>query len=106
MAPENRVSAYQQHEMHEASSMAGRVREQASDVYHQATDIVKQNPATSALITFGLGLGVGLAITALLATPQRRRSPSWLEAHLPDNFSKQVADAVSRVLPEALSRRL
>jgi hypothetical protein len=105
MAPENRVSAYQQHEMHEGG-VAERIREQASDVYHQATDMVKENPATTTLLTFGLGLGLGLVITALLATPQRRRVPSWLEAHLPDNFSKQVADAVSRVLPEALARRM
>ena len=105
MAPENRVSAYQQHEMHE-SGMAERVREQASEMCHQATDMVKDNPATSALLTFGLGLGVGLALTALLSTPGRRRAPSWLEAHLPDNFSKQVADALSRVLPDALSRRM
>jgi hypothetical protein len=105
MAPENRVSAYQQHELHE-SGMSGRLRDQASEMCHQATDMVKDNPATSALLTFGLGLGVGLAVTALLAAPQRRRAPSWLEAHLPDNFSKQVADAVSRVLPEALARRM
>lgn len=100
MAPENRVSAYEQHEMHgEECGVAGRM-------LHQATDMVKENPASSALLTFGLGLGLGIAVTALLARPPRRRTQSWLESHLPENFSRQVADAVSRMLPEALARRM
>lgn len=99
MAPENRVSAYQQETQHSASEMA-------SQMYRQAGDMVKENPGTSALVTFGLGLGLGLTITALLAEPDRKRASSWYQSYMPENFSKQVADAVSRMLPDALSRHI
>lgn len=79
---------------------AGRVRE----AYHQTENLVKQNPGSSALLTFGIGVGLGLALTAMLM-PSRRKA-SWYESHRPEWLDqKHLTDTIAGILPSAVSRR-
>jgi len=72
--------------------------------YRQTEDLVRENPATSTLVTFGVGFGLGLMLTMLLSPPPRRSS--WYDRYSPDRLKDQISDAVSRMLPDAISRHL
>jgi len=77
--------------------------------YQRSEELVCNNPAASALITFGLGFGVGLLLTSLLSPPRRRPSGwrSWYDSRVPHWATRDsLSDTVSRVLPEALARRM
>ena len=75
----------------------GQAKEQAAEMTHRAQELVEEHPGSSALIAFGVGLAVGLAVIACL--PPRRRSLS--EGYLPDWLSLKE---LGRLVPEHLSR--
>jgi len=74
--------------------------------YHETEELVRRNPATSALTTFGVGFGLGLLLTTLLL-PKRT---NWYDSYMPDltsgwsNRGHQFADAFSRMMPDSFSR--
>ena len=76
--------------------------------YHQAEGVMAHYPTSSVLVGFGLGFGVGLAITTLLMERQRdewslRHAPDRLR-HLPESLHDtldRLAETVSH-LPEAI----
>jgi hypothetical protein len=71
--------------------------------YHQTEDMVRRHPGSSALVTFGLGLGLGLVATILLV-PQRKRR--WYEGYSADAISQQICDSLSRIMPETVARHM
>jgi hypothetical protein len=110
MSPQNRFG-----QMSEGSQGTYReAQDRVVEAYHQTEDMVRQHPASSALVTFGVGFGLGLLLTAMLSPPSRRQS--WYESHMPsmpnmpsmpDWFSRdQLTDAIARVMPDALRKRL
>jgi hypothetical protein len=87
--------------------------------------VVEHNPGSSILISFGVGLGLGLIATTLLARPeeeswlemtQRKARESWRHSrdsiHWAEEQARHVPDAFHhlsetiRGLPEALARHL
>ena len=79
------------------------------DVYGRAQEIAEEHPAYSALACFGIGLGVGAALTLLLK-PDKKEAEAWYADYLPDQdfaqVSKHVRETVSRMLPDAVARYL
>lgn len=89
----------------------GRFREDAEgpiqQAYGRAQEMIGENPGYSALACFGVGLCVGAGVTLLLGSPKKEHA--WYEDYLPTDFSRgevgrQVRDAVSRMLPDAVAR--
>jgi hypothetical protein len=82
-------------------------RDEFVERYHDAERLVSSNPGQSVLITFGIGFGLGLALTTLFTRP----SDTWADRHLPDEF-RRAPDALQhmaeslRSLPDAIARRL
>lgn len=78
------------------------------EAVHETEEMVRRNPGTSALVTFGIGFGIGLLATHLLTTPHRRRT-AWYDryrGYLPDVPSRnELVDALGRLIPDALGRR-
>jgi len=81
--------------------------------YRRVEGLVARNPAPSVLIGFGVGFGLGIVLTTLLARPE----PSWSERHVPDSLRhlpdsfhqlaeslRNLPDSIARRLPSALSR--
>ncbi len=67
-------------------------REELARRYRRAEGTVARNPAPSILISFGIGFGLGLVVTSLLA----QREETWAERNLPDslrNVPNTVRDA-------------
>jgi hypothetical protein len=54
--------------------------------YRQAEGAIARNPASSTLISFGIGLGIGLALTTLLT----RDEETWADKYLPKEAAKYV----------------
>jgi hypothetical protein len=80
--------------------------------YHQAEGVMAHNPTTSIVIGFGLGFGLGLFVTTMLAGRERE---SWAQRHTPDRLRRlpeslhgtleQLADTV-RHLPDAIREHI
>jgi hypothetical protein len=68
----------------------------------QAGRIVRENPGSSALVTFGVGVAIGTALVLVLG-PSRRK-PSWREQV--QASGGHLRDVMSQWLPDALSRHL
>jgi ElaB/YqjD/DUF883 family membrane-anchored ribosome-binding protein len=83
------------------------VREEAARRYRRAEGMMARNPTPSVLIALGVGFGLGLVLTTLLARPEE----TWAERNLPDRL-RRAPDALSnlaeslRNLPEAIARNL
>jgi hypothetical protein len=91
---------YQPTNRFETSSVAeayNHAKDQAVEMTHRAQELVEEHPGSSALVAFGVGVAVGLAVVACL--PPQRRAIS--NTHLPDWLSlKELA----RFVPEQLTR--
>lgn len=109
--PHERMSQYETSDQDAGPAVAGA----AQRVYGQARELVRENPAYSALATFGMGAAVGLALGLMLMPARRQKEQRrkeahrWYEGYLPEGMSaeciaKQVRETVSRVLPDAVSR--
>jgi hypothetical protein len=77
------------------------LRERATEGYHRVEEMVGQNPASSVVLCFGLGLGLGMLIGASLlsSTSSRREEASGMAERL----GRQLMDAISSAMPESLS---
>jgi hypothetical protein len=94
-------------------------RDEMGRSFRRAEGMMARNPTPSVLLGFGIGFGLGLVVTAMLA---ERESQSWSERHLPDRFRRMpdslqstleqltdtvrnLPDTLGRYMPDALSRR-
>lgn len=73
-----------------------------SQLSESADAAVKENPVTSSLVTFGVGVGIGLILTQLIPQSRRHR---WYDDYLSDQRTRSVADSFMRSLPDSLTRR-
>lgn len=67
-------------------------QEAVSHNYRQAEGTIARNPGSSLLVAFGLGMGLGLVITTLIAHEEE----SWSDRHLPDSL-RHLPDSVDRL---------
>jgi len=121
-AETNRMRPYAASTGSQASSMMEQSTRMMNEGYRQAEHVVQEYPASSVLITFGLGFAVGYFATALLAPPrktwyergfdraseqarrgydQARRAPEQL-----GGLGQRIADAVMNALPDAITRHI
>jgi hypothetical protein len=101
MSKYNRVSEYERGSTMQESPQ-GMMREACS----QTADMITSNPASAALITFGVGMGVGLLLTTMLR-PQRQTPQTWAQSHMPRWANREnLSEMVARVLPDVLAKHV
>jgi hypothetical protein len=71
-----------------------------TDYAHESKELLEQHPFSSVVVAFGLGVATGLACVALLSE-STESSRHYSSAH---RLGQQLLDAMSNVLPEAVSR--
>ncbi len=77
------------------------------DARRAAEGMMARNPASSVMIGFGVGFGLGLVLTTLLSRPEE----TWADRYLPDRLRNapdslhHLADSL-RGLPDAIARRI
>jgi hypothetical protein len=88
------------------SSRYDRARVAVGEAAGRTGDVIGRYPASSAMITFGAGCGLGI-VMALLLAPNRKPPPrhSWSSWSAPVTRA-QVSRAVECLVPEAVSRYL
>lgn len=80
-------------------------REYVSRGYQQAEEMVARNPMSAVLVSFGIGLGVGVLIGSSMAMSQRSFG-DLTTTEKAQRLGQQVLDMASRMLPETISSRL
>jgi hypothetical protein len=77
-------------------------RDEMSREYRSAEGMVARNPASSVLIGFGVGFGLGILLTTVLT----HREETWAERYLPDSLRDfRMPDRMSRAaqqVPDSL----
>jgi len=96
-APQHRMPNLRQEGSRQANSAEKSVNNVMMQACEEVEDMVRENPASAALITFGIGVGLGVALTALMR-PARR------QPMLSESTWSHIRDAVSQALPDALSQ--
>lgn len=83
-------------------SMRERVPESLNRGYQSVEECITHYPASSVLVSFVGGLGLGMALGYAMAEPERRRSASrqWMQ-----QLGQQVLEAVKENLPESIAER-
>ena len=67
-------------------------------------ELAREYPMSSMLVVFGLGLGVGVALSQVLCSSMA--GSYFHEPTFTEKLSKQISDAVHQVLPDSMSRQL
>lgn len=92
-----------------ARHMAEEARDYLGQGYHNAEDLVTSHPAASALVVFGVGLGIGILLGSTIAHSIEQRSHSSslrINRRKAERFGRQVLDSISEYLPESLTSRM
>lgn len=84
----------------EAGSQFNRVSEHMREGYDAATECITNYPASSMLVTFGVGFGVGMLIGHLLAEPPHEERSSMAR------LGRSVLDAMHRYMPDSIARHV
>jgi hypothetical protein len=67
-------------------------------------DTVKEYPVSSALVVFGLGMGVGFVLAQALCEPISR---AWQpEPTMTERLGRSVYDALHSMLPQSMAKQL
>lgn len=99
----------------ERETMLQRAQEGASGAYHEVADrashlrestehYVQQTPLTASLVSFGVGVGLGLFLAQLLV--QERRPTRWYDSYLGQDRAHNMEHTLHRYLPNSLARRM
>jgi hypothetical protein len=82
------------HQVRQGSESA---RDEMSREYRSAEGMIARNPASSMLIGFGVGFGLGILLTTVLT----HREETWAERYLPDSLRDfRVPDRMSRAVQQ------
>jgi len=85
---------------HHATAPTNRVAEHLRESYDAATECVANHPASSLLVVFGVGFGLGVLLGHALAEPPREERGSLAA------FGRQMLEAMRTHMPDAIARRL
>ena len=64
-------------------------------------ELVSEYPFSSALLVFGVGLGVGIVLSQALC-----ESSAWQPESRSERWGRQMYDYLSTMVPESVSRRM
>lgn len=87
----------QRHHHNGNPSSTNRVSEHFRQGYEATSGLIATNPASSALVLFGIGCGLGLLLTHLLAKPQPPQNRVAA-------FGRDIFDTVRSKVPNSLWR--
>lgn len=92
-------------------SSVHQVTDRAMHVRESAEHYTQEAPLTATLVSFGIGMGLGLLLAQMLVPPARsRRRPHWYDNYLGESRARHLEDslghAAHRYLPRAVKRRL
>jgi hypothetical protein len=82
------------------------VTNQASHIRESAEHYTQEAPFTASLVSFGVGVGLGLLVAQLLVPHQRRRPQHWYDSYIGSDRARSMEDTVHRYLPESVTRRM
>jgi hypothetical protein len=82
------------------------VTDQASHLRESAETYTQEAPLTATLVSFGVGIGLGLLVSQLLGSSQPRRPQRWYDSYIGDNRARSMEDTLHRYVPESISRRM
>jgi hypothetical protein len=68
--------------------------------------IVEQHPMSTALMAFGIGIGVGVVLGSMLTTPDEPPTFGQRAEHAAEKLGRQVIDAITGVLPQSIARHV
>lgn len=102
--PNERISQYAQKERPQYHQGHGAKSPGERNVYGQIEEVVRENPGYAVLATFATGLVAGMLLAAFTG-PKQRDAPKFQD-YLGENARDAIQNAVSRLVPEAVSRFL
>ena len=87
------------------------VTDRAMHMRESAEHYTQEAPLTATLVSFGIGMGIGLLLSQILIPPARsRRRHHWYDNYLGEHRARHLEDSLGqvahRVLPRAVQRRL
>ena len=79
--------------------------EQAAHLSESAQQMTQEAPFTASLVSFGVGVGLGLLVSQLLI-PQQRRQQRWYDSYLGCDRAQSMEDTLHRYVPQSVVRRM
>lgn len=87
----------------ESEGPAVHVVEQSTGMPRQ---VIEQHPTSTALLAFGIGLGVGVCLGCMLTTSSEPPTFGQRAEHAAEKLGRQMLDALAGVLPQSVARHV
>jgi len=84
---------------------AHRLQEYFSQGCNQFREMVDHNPMSSVMLSFGVGLGVGVLLGSLLV-PEHQPTMSERTRMMADELGNRIYDALAKSLPDTVGKFL
>jgi hypothetical protein len=84
----------------ESSSPTNRVTEHLREGYDSAAECVANHPASSMLVVFGAGLGLGILLGYVLSEPPHDERSTFAR------LGRNMLDSMGRYMPEAVAKHM
>ncbi len=83
------------------------VADQATHLRENAEHLTQEAPFTASLVSFGIGVGLGLLATHLLSSGRScSRQSQWYDSYLGDQRAQSMEEMAHRYLPRSVTRRM
>jgi len=82
------------------------VADQATHLRENAEHYTQEAPFTASLVSFGVGVGLGLLVSQLLIPRSAVRQSHWYDSYLGDDRAAAMEDMMHRYLPRSVTRRM
>jgi len=83
------------------------VADQAGHLRENAEQYTQQAPFTASLVSFGVGVGLGLLAAQLMCSSRSMsRQSHWYDSYLGDDRAAAMEDMMQRYLPRSVTRRM
>ena len=84
------------------SAWTSKIEQQLAEGREVVADCVQHNPASAAILTMGVGFGVGVLLGLSIGSKSPSRSRTWYDSELAEAYGRKLLDSIVHTVPHSI----